>query len=218
MTWRVCAMNKRYVHDVIRMAAPPPLSSPLLFAIATAASPAFALTSATCLEQALLIHQNTPDPPEKLALVPTLHLEDLSPDALIVPREVTHHGSTTVVQHEQPTQAIMHLSLGFNLAAVDNLTMLPLFLRALRTLPTTRRSDVAMARAIDTHTGGIGFTTSLTPRWRAHDEVIGHAFVQGKALSDKVGLGCRVHHIRVRPDVLGWLVVGALVWCRARRT
>jgi len=55
--------------------------------------------------------------------VPTLELEDLSREALIVPREMSTMTSggaaTTVLTHAQPTQKILHFALGFDFRGLE---------------------------------------------------------------------------------------------------
>ena len=73
--------------------------------------------------QALVERQTKPDAPELLAKVPTLGLEDLDRQALIVPRDVREVGSTTLLMHDQPTQKILHVALGFDMSGLSEVRM-----------------------------------------------------------------------------------------------
>ena len=74
-----------------------------------------ALVEATCDAQAPL---ETPDPPEALATVPTLALEDLPRRNKVIPMEVTCVADTEVLYHDLNTNGVLYLDLGLDLHAL----------------------------------------------------------------------------------------------------
>ena len=73
-----------------------------------------ALVEATCTLKRL---QETPDPPEALATIPTLALDDLPRRNKLIPIEVTRVADTGVLYHDLYTNGVLYLDLGFDLHA-----------------------------------------------------------------------------------------------------
>jgi Zn-dependent M16 (insulinase) family peptidase len=76
---------------------------------------------------------NSFEPPEALATIPTLGLSDLPRANKLIPREVTSIADTRVLYHDLFTNGILYLDLGFDLHVLppELLSYVPLFGRAL---------------------------------------------------------------------------------------
>ncbi len=131
--------------------------------------------------------QETPDPPELLATIPSLKLEDLNPEPTLVPTdEHTVHG-TRMLTHDLFTNGIIYLDVGFDLHALPE-ELLPytaLFTAALLELGTESEDFVKLTQRIGRHTGGISPTT-FTSKVRNTDATAAWAILRGKATVDKV--------------------------------
>jgi presequence protease len=113
-----------------------------------------ALVEATCSLKRL---QETPDPPDALATIPTLALEDLSRWNKVIPIEVMRVADTHVLYHDLATNGALYLDLGFDLHALptDLLPYLPLFARALLETGAGQQDFVGLSQRIGRTTGGI---------------------------------------------------------------
>ena len=113
-----------------------------------------ALVEATCTLKRL---QETPDPPEALATVPTLALEDLPRRNKVIPMEVTRVADTEVLYHDLNTNGVLYLDLGLDLHALpaDLLPYVPLFARALLETGAGQQDFVSLTQRIGCATGGI---------------------------------------------------------------
>jgi Zn-dependent M16 (insulinase) family peptidase len=113
-----------------------------------------ALVEATCTLKRL---QETPDPPEALATIPTLALEDLPRRDKVIPIEVTRVADTQVLYHDLATNGVLYLDLGFDLHVLpaDLLPYVPLFARALLETGAGRQDFVSLSQRIGRTTGGI---------------------------------------------------------------
>lgn len=130
--------------------------------------------------------QETPDPPEALATIPTLTLDDLDRRNKPIPAEEVERAGTRVLVHDLFTNGIVYLDLGFNLYALpaEDLPYTRLFGRALLEMGTTTQDYVRLAQRIGRTTGGIApnlLTSAVYP------ERAGMAwlFLRGKATADK---------------------------------
>ena len=70
--------------------------------------------------------------------------------------------------------------------AQRHLPLLPLFLRCVRELPTATTDEVTMSRRIDSHTGGVGLNSSVSPTRTSEEDLAAYVFISGKALEHKV--------------------------------
>jgi Zn-dependent M16 (insulinase) family peptidase len=101
--------------------------------------------------------QETPDPPEALATLPMLTLDDLEKKNKSIPLEVLKEGKTPILYHDLFTNGIVYLSLGFNLHTLPQ-ELLPyalLFSQALVTIGTKTEDAVKLSQRIGLKTGGI---------------------------------------------------------------
>jgi Zn-dependent M16 (insulinase) family peptidase len=101
--------------------------------------------------------QETPDPPEAVSTIPSLTLRDLPPGNKLIPRVVTSCANTRVVFHEQPTNGIIYLDVGFSLhgLSADLLPYVQLFGRALLETGAGGLDVVEVSQRIGRATGGI---------------------------------------------------------------
>ena len=113
-----------------------------------------ALVEATCTLKRL---QETPDPPEALATIPTLALEDLPRRNKVIPIEVTRVADTQVLYHDLATNGVLYLDLAFDLHVLpaDLLPYVPLFARALLETGAGQQGFVSLSQRIGRTTGGI---------------------------------------------------------------
>ena len=113
-----------------------------------------ALVEATCTLKRL---QETPDPPEALATIPTLALDDLPRRNKVIPIEVTRVADTQVLYHDLATNGVLYLDLAFDLHVLpaDLLPYVPLFARALLETGAGQQDFVSLSQRIGRTTGGI---------------------------------------------------------------
>jgi presequence protease len=138
--------------------------------------------------QRLKTLQETPDPPEALATIPSLGLEDLDPEPKHVPTESLSHHETPVLYHDLFTNGILYLDLGLNLHHLPQ-ELLPytgLFMSGLLELGTETEDFVKLTQRIGRETGGISPTT-LTSAVHASDGTAAWAFLRGKATVEQSG-------------------------------
>ena len=101
--------------------------------------------------------QETPDPPEALATIPTLALEDLSRRNKVIPIEVTRVAGTQVLYHDLATNGVLYLDLALDLHVLptDLLPYVPLFARALLETGAGQQDIVRLSQQVGRTTGGI---------------------------------------------------------------
>jgi Zn-dependent M16 (insulinase) family peptidase len=110
--------------------------------------------------------QETPDPPEALATIPTLTLDDLDKENKLIPIEVTQTGESTTLYHDLFTNGIAYLDLAFDAHTLpqDLLPYVPLFGQALVKMGTESEDFVKLSQRIGRKTGGISpsvFTSTV---------------------------------------------------------
>lgn len=115
---------------------------------------------------ALKLAQETPDPPELVALLPSLKLADLDPKTKIIPIECSSFQDAEILYHDLFTNGIVYLDIGFNLRCLPQklLPYVPLFTQALIEIGTQTEDDVKLAQRIRRKTGGIGASPMFTPK------------------------------------------------------
>lgn len=138
--------------------------------------------------QTLKAMQEAPDPPEALATIPSLTLDDLDRKIKTIPCEALTLADTTLLYHDLFTNGIVYLDLGFDLDALpqDYLPYVGLFGRALLEMGTATQDYVKLAQRIGRKTGGIHPTTftSALP----HDaQGTAWLFLRGKATVENTG-------------------------------
>ncbi len=132
--------------------------------------------------------QEAVDPPELLAKIPTLGLEDLPRESKTVPIETGHLGEARLFYHDLPTLGIVYLDFGFDLHVLDKelLPYLPLFGRALLQTGTSKEDFVSLTQRIGRLTGGVQQHRGLSAR-QGSDGSAAWFFLSGKAVPDRVG-------------------------------
>lgn len=135
----------------------------------------------------LKLLQETPDPPEALATIPTLTLADLERENKLIPREVLTEGPNTLLYHDLVTNSIIYLDVGFNLRALPQelLPYVPLFSQALLEIGTEKEDFVKLSRRIGRKTGGI-WTSSFTSTYQESKNSVAWLFLRGKSLLSQV--------------------------------
>lgn len=141
------------------------------------------------------------DPPEKLALIPSLTMDDLDKEGRNIPIEIGEEKGVKVLKHDLPTNGIVYADVGLDMRVVpfDLLPLMPLFCRCLTEMGTSDLDDIALSRFIQTHTGGVYTSTSTTQKYGAgnkvpEQEVVSNLFVRGKATYAKAGEMLEVMH------------------------
>jgi len=138
--------------------------------------------------------QQAEDAPEKLALIPSLTMDDLDKQGRNIPIAVGEEKGVTVLRHDLPTNGIVYADVGLDMRVVpsDLLPLIPLFCRCLTEMGTKGKDDIALSEYIRTHTGGIYTSTTTTTKYGKNNqipepEVVSNMFVRGKATYAKSG-------------------------------
>jgi hypothetical protein len=126
--------------------------------------------------------QETPDSPEALATIPTLHLDDLDPHPKMTPTEDETLADTRLLVHDLFTNGITYLDVGFDLRTLpqDLLPYAGLFGDLLLEMGTTKEDFVALTQRIGRSTGGIK-AAHFTSTDRASGRASAWLFLRGKA-------------------------------------
>ncbi|MCD4716131.1 MAG: insulinase family protein [Desulfobacterales bacterium] len=127
--------------------------------------------------------QETPDPPEALATIPVLKLEDLEKKNTTIPISHFDRQGAPVLFHDLFTNGIAYLDLGFNLRALPDkyLPYVSLFGRALVEIGTDKEDFVTLTQRISRKTGGIGPQT-FTSTIKDSKQCAAWLFLCGKAM------------------------------------
>ena len=132
--------------------------------------------------------QQAEDSPEKLAMIPSLSMDDLDKKVRTVPLAVGEEKGVKVLRHDLPTNGIVYADFGLDMRVVpvDLLPLVPLFCRCLTEMGTKSKSDVELSKFIKTHTGGVSLSTSTSNKYGADNkvpepEVVSNIFVRAKA-------------------------------------
>ncbi|MCX5899236.1 MAG: insulinase family protein, partial [Proteobacteria bacterium] len=111
--------------------------------------------------------QQTPDPPEALALIPRLGLADLERTNMLIPCEnVAGRAGAAILYHDLFTSGILYLDIGLNLHLLPQqyLPYAGLVCRLLLETGTEREDFVSLSQRIGRSTGGLRcsiFTSSV---------------------------------------------------------
>ncbi len=122
---------------------------------------------------------------EDLSCLPTLSLEDISPDINTV-SESRVILDDAIFCYEQPTSGILYYNavLGLKPLPVDLLPMVPFFCHAFTRMGCKDMDYVELARRIDQYTGGMGVTVSAGSSFHGNEDAcIPMVTLFGKALS-----------------------------------
>jgi Zn-dependent M16 (insulinase) family peptidase len=134
----------------------------------------------------LKLKQETPDPPEALATIPSLTLADLPRQNRPIPRVVTSCADTRVLFHDQPTSGIVYLDVGLDLHALpaDLLPYVELFGRALLETGAGDQDFVQLSQRIGRATGGIA-ARPWSSAIEGSDTAAAWLLLRTKAMPDK---------------------------------
>ncbi len=130
----------------------------------------------------LKLRQETPDTSADLAKLPTLHLADLDKQNKSIPRQVIEREHGRIVYHDLFTNGIVYLRVGFDLHSLLQ-ALLPyaeFFGKALLEMGTETEDYVKLSQRIGRKTGGIGYSTYISPLL-ADSEGAAWLFVSGKS-------------------------------------
>lgn len=137
--------------------------------------------------------QETPDPPEALATIPRLRLEDLERENKKIPAEEHLLGHVPVLTHDLFTNGIFYLDLAFDTRAVPEelLGYVPLLGRALLEMGTDKEDYVSLNERISRKTGGLVVQAHTGPC--ADGQSVGSwLMIRGKALTRQVADLCAI--------------------------
>ena len=137
----------------------------------------------------LKARQVAEDPPEKLALIPSLTMDDLDRQTRNIPIAVGAEQDVTVLRHDLPTNGIVYADVGLDMRVIpaDLLPLIPLFCRCLTEMGTTGKNDIELSEYIRTHTGGIYTSTTTSTKYGSdantipEPEVVSNIFIRGKS-------------------------------------
>ncbi|MEQ1768299.1 MAG: insulinase family protein [Devosia sp.] len=132
--------------------------------------------------------QEATDPPDALAKVPSLGLNDLDRTNKPIPIERGRLAGARLYTHALPTNGVLYLDLGFDLRRVPPrlVPYMSLFSRALFQTGTAKEDFVALTQRIGRSTGGVGATRSVS-MMRDGQTPAAWLFIRGKAVPDKAG-------------------------------
>jgi len=151
--------------------------------------------------QELKALQAAEDSPEARATIPQLKISDLKREAQEYPIAVTENEKgtgVTVVRHElASTSGIAYVNLGVDLSglSLEDVPLLPLFVRVLMETGAGEYDSVQLSRRIGTYTGGIHvdlLTTAVHPAGIDHDvspageHLLTKLMIRGKATSEHI--------------------------------
>ncbi|HYE82998.1 MAG TPA: insulinase family protein [Clostridia bacterium] len=132
--------------------------------------------------------QNTPDSPEKLALIPMLSIQDIDKAGEVLPQKVKEESGVKVLAHHMFTNDIVYADLLFDTTAVPKelLPYIPLLSGILGKVSTENHDYGELSKEIDMHTGGIRFSSQVYGE--KNDDSIYHPVfsVRGRALVGKL--------------------------------
>ncbi len=144
--------------------------------------------------------QNLPDPPEVLAMLPSLKRSDLEPQHKPIPLTLDTISGARVFYHDLFTNGIVYLDLGLDLRAlpVELLPYAELFGQALLEMGTNAEDFVKLSQRIGRTTGGIYPTTLIAPvveertnsgrdgaETRPYGEAVAYLMLRGKATPER---------------------------------
>ncbi|GKY95558.1 hypothetical protein MPSEU_000517400 [Mayamaea pseudoterrestris] len=112
--------------------------------------------------------QATDDSPEATATIPGLKLSDLKRESSEYPIEVSENengSGVTVVRHALgSTSGIAYISLAVDMSvlSLEEISLLPIFSKAMRETGAGQYDPVELSQQIGTHTGGVGVSDLIT--------------------------------------------------------
>jgi len=138
--------------------------------------------------KALKEHQETPDRPDALGLIPLLELKDIDPKAEELVNVEKKEEGVPVLLHPLFTNQIAYVNLYFNTGAVaeEELPYLYLLADILGKMDTQEYNYAELAKEINIHTGGFSYDVMAYSE-NSDDETFTPMFrIKAKALIDKL--------------------------------
>ena len=132
--------------------------------------------------------QSTPDSPENLATIPLLSLEDIKPQADMLPLLEKDEKGIKVLSHPMFTNKIVYMNFMFNTNAISQklLPYISLLTDILGKSSTEKYSYGDLSNEINIHTGGIEFGIDAYDEYGKDNEFFPLFIVRSKSLSDKL--------------------------------
>jgi len=122
--------------------------------------------------------QNTDDPPEVVAMIPSLSIEDIDQSGVEFPIQIEEQafgtGATLVTHNVHGSPGIVYIDVGVDIASVpfSEIELLPFVSTLLTECNTTSYSRIELDRLSGTYTGGINVDLELIPVYDEKDETI----------------------------------------------
>lgn len=144
--------------------------------------------------------QSADDPPETVAAIPSLSLDDLDKNEVEFPINIVENAfgaDVTLVSHIVPSSSgIAYVDMGFDISNIqyEDLPLLPFLQRMMLETGTRNMTDVELDRLIGMHTGGINvnrIVETITPDGAIDIFVSSSSrlrtmlFIRGKCMADK---------------------------------
>lgn len=141
-------------------------------------------------EKHLKEYQSEPSSKEELETIPLLSINDIDKTARKIKNHFSEIEKVRVVSHKIFTNGISYLTLNFDITDIDQdkLPVIALLTDIFKYVDTENYSYNELANEINIHTGGIGFSTTVTNK-KAKGEYIIQFLVNAKMLDDKVDKG-----------------------------
>jgi hypothetical protein len=138
--------------------------------------------------KALKEAQITPDPPEALATIPGLTLDDIDKDIKTIPIEISDEQGAQIFYHDLFTNGIAYIEVGFDLHQLprDLLPYLSLFRRSLLQMGTEDEDYVKLTQRIGRKTGGVR-TSTFKSAIHGADTSAAYLFLHGKGTPAQTG-------------------------------
>lgn len=142
-----------------------------------------------CAEK-LKEYQSEPSTKEELMTIPLLSISDIDREARKIKNNFSEIEKVRVVSHRIFTNGISYLSFNFDITDMDmdKLPVVALLTDIFKYVDTKNYSYNELANEINMHTGGIGFSTTVTNR-KEKDSYIAQFIVNAKMLDEKVDKG-----------------------------
>ncbi|KAH7372760.1 hypothetical protein KP509_17G019600 [Ceratopteris richardii] len=135
----------------------------------------------------LRLKQETPDPPEALATLPCLSLDDIPKEPIRVPMDIGDIKGTTVLRHDLFTNDVLYADLAFDMSYIDAelLPLIPLLCQSVMEMGTKDMDFVQLNQLLGQKTGGISIYPSTTSK-RGKKEPCSNIIVRGKAMASQI--------------------------------
>ena len=135
-------------------------------------------------------YQSAPSTREELETIPVLAISDIDKKARTIQNHFSEIEMVRVISHKIFTNGISYLTLNFDITDLNyrQLPTVALLTEILKYVDTEHYSYNELANEINLHTGGIGFSTTVTNR-REKDRYCVQFLVNAKMLDEKIDKG-----------------------------